>query len=113
MSQLTVSKKNAAAIHAEAHAAAVEAAVECHAPMGERDACGFAWITITPARGPLVTWMKKNGIGNKPYGQTGYQIWNPSNIPTQAITAKERGAEAYRDVLRKYGVDCYMGSRLD
>ena len=30
--------------------------------------CGFAWIVIRPARGPFITWCKKNGIGSNAYG---------------------------------------------
>ena len=27
--------------------------------VGERDSCGFSWIIIRPARGPLVSYLKK------------------------------------------------------
>ena len=50
----------------------------------------------------------------KSYGSTGLQLWNPSQSYTQAITAKEVGAEACAQVLRtKLGVEAYAGSRLD
>src|SRR5690606_11417507 len=27
--------------------------------------CGFAWVRIKPARGPLIKYLKDNGIGEK------------------------------------------------
>jgi hypothetical protein len=50
---------------------------------------------------------------SKAYGG-GLQLWNPSGHPTQAITAKEEGAEAYAKVLSsKLGLKAYAGSRMD
>jgi hypothetical protein len=50
---------------------------------------------------------------SKAYGG-GLQLWNPSGNPTQCITAKEEGAEAYAKVLSsKLGLKAYAGSRMD
>lgn len=49
--------------------------------------CGFAWIIIKPARGPLVKYLKENGIGDKAY-EGGWMIYNPSENPTQWMDAK-------------------------
>lgn len=72
--------------------------------------CGFAWVTIRPARGPLVSYLKAQGIGRNGYGG-GWRVsiheWN------QSITRKEAHAHALAEVLRAAGVDAYADSRLD
>ena len=108
----TVTKENVAQLVADAKQAAYTATQAHLAEHGQNDACGFAWVTIHPARGTLVSYLKKEGIGRKAY-QGGWQIWNPSDSHTQAITAKEKGARAYADVLTAAGVKVYAGSRVD
>lgn len=80
---------------------------------GERDACGFAWVTVyEKGSTKLGRELLKNGF-SKAYGG-GLQMWNPSGSYTQAITAKEVGAEAAARVLtERLGVKAYAGSRLD
>ena len=80
---------------------------------GERDACGFAWTTVYEKGSTKIgRALLKNGF-SKAYGG-GLQLWNPSGHFTQAITAKEVGAEAAARVLReKLGVEVYAGSRMD
>jgi hypothetical protein len=43
----------------------------------------------------------------------GLQLWNPGGSHTQSMDIKETGAQAYADVLRKYNINAYMGSRAD
>lgn len=74
--------------------------------------CGFAWVIIKPARGPVVSAMKARGIGSKAY-HGGWQYWNPSRNNTQSMEALRAGADAYAKVLREAGVDCYADNRMD
>jgi len=80
---------------------------------GDNDACGFAWVTVhEKGSTKLGRELLKNGF-SKAYGG-GLQMWNPSGSFTQAVTAKEVGAEAAARVLtEKLGVKAYAGSRLD
>jgi hypothetical protein len=81
---------------------------------GDRDCCGFAWLTVyTDGRSRVGRALIKAGF-KKTYGQPGIQVWNPSGHRTQALTAKEVGAEAMARVLREQlGVEAYAGSRMD
>jgi len=81
---------------------------------GDRDCCGFAWVTVyTDGRSKVGRALMKAGF-KKTYGQSGIQMWNPSGHLTQALTAKEVGAEAMARVLReRLGVEAYAGSRMD
>jgi hypothetical protein len=74
--------------------------------------CGFAWVIIKPARGPLVSAMKARGIGDKAYNG-GWQYWNPSRNGTQCMRALMAGAEAYAERLRKEGFDAHADCRID
>ena len=109
---LTVTKQNAAAVYAEAAEAGIKASRDFQDKYGDRDACGFAWVVIRPARGPQVTFMKNHDIGSRSI-EGGWRIWNPGNAPTQAITIKEKGAQAFADVLERYGIKCFADSRMD
>ena len=81
---------------------------------GDRDCCGFAWVTVyTDGRSKMGRSLMKAGF-KKEYGQPGLQMWNPSGHRTQALTAKEVGAEAAARVLReRLGVEAYSNSRMD
>lgn len=81
---------------------------------GDRDCCGFAWLTVyTDGRSKVGRALMKAGF-KKMYGQKGLQMWNPSGHLTQALTAKEYGAEAMAQELRtRLGVEAYAGSRMD
>lgn len=80
---------------------------------GDRDACGFAWVTTyEKGTSKLVRELKKHGF-SKSYGG-GYQLWNPSKSPAQSISALEAGAQAAADHLTNMlGVKFYAGSRMD
>lgn len=73
-------------------------------------ACGFAWVTISPARGAFVNYLKSIDAGSKGY-YGGYQIWVREF--GQSITRKEAFAGAFAQVLRNYGISAYCESRLD
>lgn len=80
---------------------------------GDRDCCGFSWVT-TYEKGStkLGRALLKNGF-SKAYGG-GLQLWNPSKSYTQSITALEQGADAAAKVLtEQLGVKFYSGSRMD
>ena len=97
----------------EAQAEAAKATNAFLAQHGDRDACGFAWVTVyEKGSTKLGRALLKNGF-RKAYGG-GLQMWNPSGSYTQAITAKEVGAEAAARVLtERLGVKAYAGSRMD
>jgi len=72
--------------------------------------CGFAWVSIFPARGSFVNYLKSKGIGGKAYGG-GYEIWISDY--GQSVDLKSAYAGAFASVLEKYGIRAYGGSRLD
>ena len=43
----------------------------------------------------------------------GIELWNPSKSNVQNVDIKEKGAQAYADVLKAAGFEAYAGSRLD
>ena len=110
---MTANEINFAQIHAEATAAAAQTTRQFLAQHGDRDACGFSWVTVYGVKlnTRLGKAMKAAGF-RKAYGG-GIQLWNPSGAHTQAITAKEEGAQAYAAVLKRYGITAYAGSRMD
>ena len=77
----------------------------------EGGVCGFAWIEIRPARGPLVTYLKKAGMGRYDSYNRCYRF----NIHDfgQSMTRKEAMAFAMAEHLRKCGYNVYAGSRID
>jgi hypothetical protein len=80
-----------------------------HVPEGP---CGFAWVHISPARGPIVAELKKQGKGHKSY-HGGWDVSMVHLTQTQSVEIKEAGARAYAEVLKANGVTCYADSRLD
>ena len=81
--------------------------------------CGFASVSIHPARGKFVKFMKNAGIGDNGY-RGGYRISYYDIMPqdhryrtTQSLDIKEVATEAFRDELRKYGMTVYADSRAD
>ncbi len=100
-------------IYLKAHEAAMNAAKEYLETNGEGPFnCGFAWVTIKPARGKMVTYLKSIRVGSKAY-DGGYQIWNPSNNMTQDMSVKYAGAIAFAKVLKDNGINATAGCRLD
>lgn len=104
----------AADVLAKATLEAMQVTKDYLAQHGNYDACGFAWVKVRGVRtnSKLGKLLIENGF-SKAYGG-GLQLWNPSKNFTQAITAKERGAEAYATILRnELGLDAFADSRMD
>ena len=81
--------------------------------------CGFANVSIHPAKGRFVNILKKAGIGDKGY-RGGYRISYYDIMPQdhrwrhcQSLDIKEIACEAFRDELRKYGLTVYAESFAD
>ena len=102
----------------EARTIARQAATVRFGEVGDRGACGFAWVNIYEHNGKKVDGRSKlgkmlNRIGvRKAYGG-GYQLWNPSGLHVQNIDVLEAGAQAAADSLRSFGFTAYAGSRMD
>ena len=95
---------------------AVDAYVEKY---GEPMYCGFANVSIHPAKGRFVNILKKAGIGSNGY-RGGWRISYYDVMPqdheyrhTQSMSIQEEACEAFRDELRKYGLTVYAESRAD
>jgi hypothetical protein len=63
--------------------------------------CGFAYVTIDPARGPLVSWLKKTGKGHKSY-YGGYEV--SIHDHGQSLERKSAHAKAMAEYLTAEGV---------
>jgi hypothetical protein len=79
---------------------------------GEHFPCGFAWVNIKPARGQFVKVLKEMKLGDTAY-DGGFTVWNPSANHTQCMDAKQAGAVAFANALKKHGVDANAYTRLD
>jgi hypothetical protein len=76
--------------------------------------CGFAWVVVRPARGPIVTVARKLGKGHRrDYGGGGWEFPCSNFAPTQSIEVHVAAAEAFAGVLRSHGIEASTGSRLD
>lgn len=77
--------------------------------------CGFAYVTIRPARGPMVTLLKARGIGWRGH----YGGWQCSATDfgsprsSQSYERAMAAADAAAGVLTKYGITAYADGRLD
>jgi hypothetical protein len=81
---------------------------------GDRDACGFAWVTVfEKGSTKLGKALIANGFSKSYDG--GLQLWNPAKSGTQSISALEAGADAFVAVMRNTFPDMkvYSGSRMD
>lgn len=90
------------------------AALDMHRQVGERDACGFGWVSVYDVRSnsKLGKLLALHGFSKAWNG--GLQLWDPSGVPTQSISVKEAGAYAYAAVLAdQLGLKAYGGSRMD
>jgi hypothetical protein len=108
-------------LHTMASAAAQKAVDDLIAKHGsESNAffyCGFAWVKITPARGPFVKFLKEQKIGDRGWNG-GYEVRPEITYPEksacwQSMDLREAAAEAYAKVLKEAGLTCYMQSRAD
>ena len=81
--------------------------------------CGFANVSIHPAKGSFVSFMKKASIGDTgSEADTEYLIMilcqqTTNMLEHQSLDIKEIATEAFRDELRKYGLTVYAESRAD
>jgi hypothetical protein len=106
------------AMYAEACQKAKDTTTEYVAKHGEPMYCGFASITIYPARGRLVKWFRDNGIGSNGY-RGGWRISSYDILKghpycsTQSLDIKETACYAFCDVLKKYGIEAYAEGRAD
>ena len=100
---------------AQAVLAAQTAAAISFAQIGERDACGFAWVNVYGVRSNSKLGKALQSFGFRKDYTGSLQIWNPSGHGTQSISVKEAGAYAYARVLKdQLGLDkVYAGSRMD
>lgn len=111
----TISHEAIEEIHFEATQAAERAARKFFdEKLGGRDqyACGFAWVTVFEKASTKLGRRLKD-VGFRKSYSGGLQLWNPSHFPCQNVDTLEAGAEAYAQVLKKYGIEAYAGSRLD
>jgi len=110
-------------IRAEATLAAQDAAnTFFHETMqgvdGGSCSCGFSWVVIRDDEGKSIRGNTKLGKALKAAGinkawDKNFQIWNPSNFPSQNIDTLEAGSRAAAEVFCKYGFKAYASSRLD
>jgi len=94
-------------------AAAKVAAEQTYQQVGERDACGFGWVTVFGVRSnSKLGKLLANYNFRKAY-PAGLQLWDPGQTPTQSVSVKEAGACAMAAELKAVGLTAYAGSRLD
>ena len=81
--------------------------------------CGFASVSIHPARGKFVSFLKKAGVGDNGY-RGGYRISYYEIMPPdhkwrhcQSMDIKEVACDAFKNALKKYGLTVYSESRAD
>ena len=110
---------NPADMFIDAKKACLEAVDEYTAKHGEPMYCGFANVSIHPARGRLVKFLKEMEVGSNGY-RGGWRISYYDMMPkghqyggTQSMDIKEEGCSAFAKALEKYGITAYMESRAD
>ena len=90
------------------------AAAAAYRKIGERDCCGFAWVSVYDVRSNSKLGKLLAAHGFRKAYNGGLQLWDPSKYPTQSISVLEAGAYAYAEVLsNELGLKAYGGSRLD
>ena len=82
----------------------------------EGGVCGFASVVIKPARGKFVAELKKRGLGSSHY-YGGYAVssWEfaPSIRRDQSYERACAAAKGAVEVLKSYGINAYVDSRID
>ena len=113
----TATEFNAALVQDACNEAAIQArtaAKAFYAQHGDRDACGFAWVDVFGVRSNSRLGKTLQSYGFRKSYTGSLQLWSPCGSPTQSISIKEAGAEAYAKVItEKLGIKAYAGSRLD
>jgi hypothetical protein len=105
-------------IWTEACVAGKTAVEEYHRQYGEPMYCGFGHVSIRPARGKFVNFLKKVGVGdlcyNGGYRVSYYDIMDHHPLShTQSLDLKEACVDAFAKVLQKYGLDAWGVGRAD
>ena len=95
-------------------AIAKSAGLAMYQRIGERDACGFGWVEVYVDRtnSKQAQELIKAGF-RKDYKPKCLTMWDPAGVPTQSISVKEAGADAYATYLTALGLKAYGCSRLD
>ena len=95
-------------------ALAEQAGLAMYQRIGERDACGFGWVEVYVDRtnSKQAQELIKAGF-KKDYKPRCLTMWDPAGVPTQSISVKEAGAQAYATYLQALGLRAYGCSRLD
>jgi hypothetical protein len=95
-------------------ALAVNAGQAMYQQIGERDACGFGWVEVYVDRTNSKQAKELIAAGfKKDYKPKCLSMWDPAGLPTQSISVKEAGADAYAAYLQTLGLRAYGCSRLD
>jgi hypothetical protein len=95
-------------------ALAEQAGLSMYQKIGERDACGFGWVEVYVDRTNSKQAKELIAAGfRKDYKPKCLSMWDPAGIPTQSISVKEAGADAYAKYLQTLGLRAYGCSRLD
>ena len=103
---------NIESIHNTATAAAERAEADFRARHGEPGYCGFAWVKVSEKASTKLGRALKT-VGFRKSYNGGLDLWNPGGSFTQSMDIKEAGAEAYAEVLRKFGINACACSRAD
>ena len=116
--QFTTAKMDPAEIFGNACLKARYAVDEFTAKHGQPMYCGFANISIHPARGPFVSWCKKMNIGSNGYGGgwriSYYDFMNGHQYNhTQSLDIKEVAMNAVSSYFKSLGITAYAESRAD
>ena len=105
---------NTAQLVAQGVEAARQAGAASYNSVGERDACGFAWVEVYVERTNSKQAQELLAAGfRKDYRPKCLTMWNPSGLGTQSMTPKEAGAYAMAEILSAAGFRAYAGSRMD
>ena len=95
-------------------AIAEQAGLAMYQRIGERDACGFGWVEVYVDRTNSKQAQELIRAGfKKDYKPRCLTMWDPAGVPTQSISVKEAGAQAYATYLQALGLKAYGCSRLD
>lgn len=95
-------------------ALAEQAGLAMYQRIGERDACGFGWVEVYVDRTNSRQARELIAAGfRKDYKPRCLTMWDPAGVPTQSISVKEAGAQAYATYLQALGLRAYGCSRLD
>jgi hypothetical protein len=95
---------------------AEQASIAMYDKMGRKDqfACGFAWVDVYVDRTNSKQAKELIAAGfKKDYKPKCLSMWDPAGLPTQSISVKEAGANAYATYLQGLGLTAYGCSRLD